>query len=193
MGARALSAALGEVLGRRSTRTLAHGQRSAVMLLLHDRDGAAHIILTRRSDSVGHHRGQVCLPGGRFEDDDESLLATALRETEEELGFAPADIQVVGALDEVHTRGSGFAITPFVGLRERVCEPVPCTAEIARVLEVPLAELLALDGALPENPTIDTLRYPLLGEDVWGATARILRGFCAHVKDALATEPVLDG
>ena len=163
------------------------------MLLLHDRDEAAHLILTKRSDSVGHHQGQVCLPGGRFEDDDESLLATALRETEEELGFRPADIRVVGSLDEVHTRQSGFAITPFVGFRERVTSPVPSTAEVARVFEVPLSALLSADAMLPANPTVETLRYPLLGEDVWGATARILRGFCEHVREVQTRESLRPG
>jgi 8-oxo-dGTP pyrophosphatase MutT (NUDIX family) len=184
-GANLLADVLADVLSRRSPTTLDNGKRSAVMLLLHDRDGLAHLILTKRSDSVGHHQGQVCLPGGRFEDDDETLLATALRETEEELGFSPRDIRVVGALDEVHTRQSGFAITPFVGLREFASEPIPNLAEVARVIEVPVADLLAADSMLPRHPTVETLRYPLLGEDVWGATARILRGFCDHVRVAL--------
>lgn len=185
-GASALADALAGVLGRRSPTTLDDGKRSAVMLLLHDRDGRAHLILTKRSDSVGHHPGQICLPGGRYEDDDQSLLATALRETEEELGFSPGDIRVVGTLDEVHTRQSGFAITPFVGLREHVTDPIPNLAEVARVIEVPLTDLLAADVALPRQATVETLRYGLFGEDVWGATARILRGFCDHVRIAIA-------
>jgi hypothetical protein len=76
-------------------------------------------------------------------------------------------------------------ISPFVGVSEQPLRPVPSEHEIARVLEVPIVVLLEADARLPASPDIGSLRYPLDGEDVWGATARILRVFAAIVRQAL--------
>jgi hypothetical protein len=93
---------------------------------------------------------------------------------------------VVGRLDDVPTVASGFIITPFVAHLASDLVPTPSAEEIARVLEVPLADLLAADDGLPVDADVITLRYPMLGEDVWGATARILRIFLRRCREALA-------
>jgi 8-oxo-dGTP pyrophosphatase MutT (NUDIX family) len=160
---------------------------AAVLLLLFDLDGEPHTILTRRADHLSHHPGQVSLPGGRFETADGDLATTALRETHEEIGIAPESVRIVRQLGSVHTRVSSFLVTPFVGVAAGPIEPVPCDREIARVMQVSFADILAADARLPRFPTLATLRYPLDNEDVWGATARILSDFTRVLRRVLAT------
>lgn len=164
-------------------------RQAAVLIALYDRCGAPHLVLTRRSTDLPHHPGQVSLPGGRYEVNDDDLENTALRETHEELGIDPTRVVVVGRLDDVHARGSDHIIAPYVGVLDGPLMAVPSESEIARVIEVPLADLLAADATLPPSADDDVtaLRYPLLGEDVWGATARILRRFSGLVRIALAS------
>jgi 8-oxo-dGTP pyrophosphatase MutT (NUDIX family) len=163
----------------------APGREAAVLVLIYDRGDAPHVVLTKRTDTLEHHPGQVSLPGGRPDLGDSGLAATALRETHEELGVAPDAVRIVGRLPDVPTTVSGFVISPFVGVSELPLHPVPSEHEIARVLEVPIAALLLADARLPAVPDILSLRYPLGGEDVWGATARILRAFAAVVRQAI--------
>ena len=162
------------------------GRRAAVLLPLYDRDGRPHIILTKRTTNLPAHPGQVSLPGGQRDPDDLDLRTTALRETYEELGIEPASVDVVGELDDVSTFQSQFIVTPVLGVLAHAPRPRPNPAEIDRVMEVPVADILAIDAALPAEPTLRELRYPLDGEDVWGATARILRGFAGVARAALA-------
>ena len=154
------------------------GRDAGVLLILFDAGDAGHVVLTKRSQFVAHHKGEISLPGGKFEPGDGDLLGSALRETEEEIAVPRSALTVLGPLDDVHTRASGFTVSPWVahhaGGRPTM---TPEESEIARILEVPLADVLAADRLIPEPPTIETLRYPLLGEDVWGLTARILRTF----------------
>jgi 8-oxo-dGTP pyrophosphatase MutT (NUDIX family) len=185
--ARTLGAALGSLLSGRPHVTLpGPGRRAAVLILLYDRAAGPHLVLTKRTETLLHHRGQVSLPGGSHDPTDADLRATALRETKEELGVPPAAVRVLGRMDDVHTLASAFIVAPYVGVLASPLRPRPSGAEVARVLEVPLEELLAADARLPPEPDRWTLRYPLLGEDVWGATARILHGFAQALREALA-------
>lgn len=180
-----LAAAIGrQLVAARAPSSETGGRLAAVLIVLYDIAAEPHFLLTKRTDDLEHHPGQIALPGGRFDDEDVELETTALRETREELGIDPNSIQVLGRMEDVFTAVSGFVVSPFVGIVAEPPEPVPAEREIAQVLEVPLAALLAADAALPRNPDIITLRYPLLGEDVWGATARILRSFSAVVRAA---------
>ena len=161
------------------------GRLAAVLILLYARDDVPHVVLTKRTDTLEHHPGQVSLPGGRWETGDGDLGTTALRETHEELGIPPDAVRLLGRLNDELTAVSGFVVAPFVGVSSVALQPVPCEHEIARVLQIPLAALLAADDALPASPDIVSLRYPLMGEDVWGATARILHTFSGVVRAAL--------
>ena len=100
----------------------------------------------------------------------------------EEIAIPRHALSVLGPLDDVHTMASGFTVSPWVahhpGGRP---DMTPEQSEIARIMEVPLADVLAADLRIPEPPDLRTLRYPLQGEDVWGLTARILRTFSAVV------------
>ena len=154
------------------------GRDAGVLLVLYDIGTDGHVVLTKRSQLVAHHKGEVSLPGGRLEPEDGDLLRAALRETYEEIAIPPSDLKVLGPLDDLHTIASGFTVSPWVahhaGGRPRM---TPADEEIARIMEVPLADVLAADRRIPPEPDISTLRYPLMGEDVWGLTARILRTF----------------
>ncbi len=182
-----LAAALAATLrGREPVELPGPGRRAAVLLVLYDRGGEAHLLLTKRSESVPSHPGQISLPGGVVEPDDPSPRDAALRETEEEVGIPAAALRLVGELDDVSTMVSGFIVRPFVAVADGPLAPVPSDAEVARILEVPVADVLRADAALPAEPAPLALRYPLAGEDVWGATARILRIFSRAARCALA-------
>jgi 8-oxo-dGTP pyrophosphatase MutT (NUDIX family) len=160
---------------------------SAVMLLLYDHDGVECVPFQVRTHNVRHHRGEISLPGGAADASDASLLHTALRETHEEIGIAAEQVEVLGRLDDVETRGSGYRITPFVGavlLGGEARAFARAQREVREVLYVPLGHLLSPDArawkVVDEDgvPTpTEAFRY---GEHViWGATARILTRFVA--------------
>jgi 8-oxo-dGTP pyrophosphatase MutT (NUDIX family) len=175
------------LLARRAAAIMrGRSRRAGVLIALYDHRRTPHLVLTRRAETLPHHGGQVALPGGRWDAGDAGLRATALREAHEEVGIEPAQVRVVGRLDDVHARGSDHIITPYVGVLAGPFVAVPNHGEIARVLEVPLGDLLAADALIPPEPNVWTLRYPLLGEDVWGATARILRTFSRLTRCALS-------
>ena len=104
------------------------------------------VLFTRRTEHLSRHAGQVSFPGGRAHESDRSLVETALRETAEEVGIAPAFVSVAGFLDPYET-GTGFAILPVVGILHEGFALVPDANEVAEVFEVPLAFLL--DSAQP--------------------------------------------
>ncbi len=154
-------------------------RRAAVLIPLFKKDGEYHILFTRRTDTVRHHKGQISFPGGR-QDPGEELLATALREAREEMGIAEKDVQVLGELDDICTATSDFCVSPFVGL---IPYPYPFQVspdEIAEVLEVSLSALLNGLGFREELFERNGELFPVYyyehdGHTVWGATATILK------------------
>ena len=189
-GAHRIGVALERSLrGRRVVELDEPGRRAAVLLVLFDRLERPHLLLTKRTDTLPSHPGQISLPGGVAEPGDGSLERTALRETEEEVGLTSSRMRVVAELDDVATMVSGFIVRPFVAVVRGPVAPTLSDGEVARIMEVPLIDLLRADDALPARPAPLALRYPLDGEDVWGATARILRDFCAALRHALGAPP----
>ena len=151
-------------------------RRAGVLVPLFVRGGKLWILFTRRTESVEHHRGQISFPGGGEEETDESLYATALRESEEELAIDPADVIPLGPLSPIVTV-TDFYVEPYVGAVPQPYVWRPAEAEIAEVIEAPLVELM--DPAILEHRTIPgregTLLFYHFGAHViWGATARIL-------------------
>jgi 8-oxo-dGTP pyrophosphatase MutT (NUDIX family) len=155
---------------------------AGVLLLLYDVDGRTHLLFTRRTDLVEHHKGQICFPGGAREESDPDLLHTALRETSEEVGVRPEDVEPIGQLDDIVTFGSNFVISPYVGILF-VAAPYPfdhARHEVEEVIEVPLAHLLDSGNVVREvrhigENDVEMLSYRFGGQVIWGATARILR------------------
>ncbi|MDR7402496.1 MAG: CoA pyrophosphatase [Armatimonadota bacterium] len=166
-------------------------RRAAVLLALLSRGGEVAVLLTRRTEVVEHHKGQISLPGGTADPADRGPVDTALREAEEELGIPRGAVQVLGLLDDVVTVVSGFVITPVVGtLREPVALRVNA-AEIAEVLTVPLRtftdpQALRIERRLRDGRWVEVLSYRYGPHEVWGATARVLKGF---VDAVFGTDP----
>ncbi len=163
-------------------------RRAAVLAPLYDRDGEAWVVLTRRAQDMRSHQGEVSFPGGR-RDGDEPLVATALREAEEEIRLDPGSVEVVGELDHLTTAISSVAIAPFVGALPGVPTGLrPADAEVERILHVPISELLA-DGVFHEEVwdfggrTRPMWFFELEGDTVWGATAALLRQLLGRVLD----------
>ena len=154
---------------------------AAVLLPLFKKDDETHLLLTKRTHKVKHHKGQICFPGGAFHSKDLDLLTTALRETEEEIGLEMEAIEVLGELDHMATV-SNFRVSPYVGI---IPYPYPFklnSFEVERLIELPL-EYLLKQAQLKETPfTFEgqsqvNLHIDYQGDIIWGATARILKNF----------------
>lgn len=156
------------------------GRRAAVLIPVSQNGDEQFVLLTRRTETVEHHKGQISFPGGAVEPGDPDLLSTAIRETREELGIPPDQIRILGVLDDVNSRTSGFVITPFVG---QIPHNYPLTvsrAEIAEVLVVPLATFRD-----PRNLRVETVQrggeqaeiffYHYHRYEIWGLTAQIMK------------------
>jgi 8-oxo-dGTP pyrophosphatase MutT (NUDIX family) len=156
---------------------------AAALLLLFPVDGEAVVLLTRRAPGLLNHGGQVSLPGGAV-DPGESIEDAALREAQEEIGLARADVQVIGRLTPLHIPVSGFVLHPVVGYSPARPAMRPAPGEVERIIEAAVAQVLdprrhhrvnrARDGFEFEMPYFD-----LAGEQVWGATAMVLAEFAA--------------
>jgi 8-oxo-dGTP pyrophosphatase MutT (NUDIX family) len=160
---------------------------AAVLVPLFESFGDVSVILTKRPDTMPSHQGEISFPGGKYEPSlDPDLRATALREANEEIGLDPGAVEIVARLEGISTVASKFVITPFVGFLRARPALVADPREVVRVLDVPLSELMA-DGVYREErwevPTfdLDVQFYELTDETVWGATARILTSFLAHL------------
>lgn len=154
---------------------------AGVMLLLYPKNGYDCVPLNRRTDEVEHHKGEISFPGGRKDDGDASLLQTALRETHEEMGIRPEDIEVLGELDEVQTT-SLFLVNTHVGAIPHPYEFHPSKSEVAAVLEVPVTALMDESNHRDEvrivnEEPVSSVAYAYNGDLIYGATARILRRF----------------
>ena len=161
-------------------------RRAAVLAPLYDHEGEAWVVLTRRAQHLRAHQGEVSFPGGR-RDGDEPLVATALREAEEEIRLDPDSVEVIGELDHLTTAISSVAIAPFVGALPGVPTDLrPADAEVERILHVPMSELLA-DGVFHEEiwrlgeRTRPMWFFELDDDTVWGATAALLRQLLGRV------------
>lgn len=152
--------------------------RAAVLVPLFEHEGEPHVLLTVRPGHLKRHAGQVSFPGGRIEEGEEPRAA-ALREANEEVGLEPAQVEVLGQLDETLVLASGFRLTPWVGV---VPYPYPYVArpgEVEAILYVPLSALVRPGVHHTEQREAYGERhlvhfYDLPGLTVWGATARIL-------------------
>jgi 8-oxo-dGTP pyrophosphatase MutT (NUDIX family) len=173
--------------------TARRGRPAAVLVLLFpDAEGQARVLLTTRVARGIRHAGEVSFPGGSAEVGDPDPIATALREAAEEVGLDPTacGLRVTGVLEVFALTVSGYRITPVVALAERRPECRPAPGEVARIVEAPAEAFLPDAPVELEERTIRQrlIRYglyPVEGERVWGATARIL----GQLGAMLAAEP----
>lgn len=168
--------------GRESWRPPVGKTRPAgVLIALVDRPEGPGVLLTRRTDHLHDHAGQIAFPGGRKEDDDPDIEATALRESDEEIGLPPAAVRILGILPQYVTL-TAYAITPVVGVVEPPLDLRPDPFEVAEIFEAPLAHLL--DPANHQRHFRDDKGFrrgyygiPYNDHFIWGATAGILVNF----------------
>jgi 8-oxo-dGTP pyrophosphatase MutT (NUDIX family) len=142
------------------------------------------LVFTKRTDTLSRHAGEISFPGG-LADPGEELAAAALREAQEELGLSPSDVELVGALEPVHTRVTGILIVPFVGFLWRDPRFTPNAAEISEVLEFPLGDLVTRGREAEfehDGRSFTTQVYEMDGRTIWGATAKILTTFIDVVR-----------
>ncbi|MDO8473374.1 MAG: CoA pyrophosphatase [Dehalococcoidia bacterium] len=155
---------------------------SAVLMPFFEKDGQIHLLFTRRTRHVAHHKSQVSFPGGARDRGDATLLDTALRESAEEVGLDPHAVEILGVLNDVPTIASPYVITPYVGFVGSLPKLSLCREEVDHIIEVPLDTLL--DDRYPRDECLEVEGIPRKvmayrhGEDViWGATARIVKQF----------------
>jgi len=150
---------------------------AGVLVALYERDHRLHAVFTRRREDLRRHPGEISFPGGRRDPEDADLLATALREAEEEIGLPRDSVEILGALQPTPTIATGYAVYPFVGMIAPGRTWTLSPREVAEVLELSLADLRAGYGRrrlTRRGLPIRTDTYVVDDQLIWGATARIL-------------------
>ena len=166
-------------------------RKAAIMMLFYPRNEKTNIVLILRNSYNGVHSSQIAFPGGKVEDADASLMHTALRETEEEIGIPPDKINVIRAFSEVYIPPSNFMVSPFLGysLEELIFNPDP--NEVAGIIEFPVDSFL--DDSIVVNRKMDTAysksidvpSFKIYDHYVWGATAMMLSELKETLKKVL--------
>ena len=169
---------------------------AGVLLVLYPNSRGHCVLLNKRTDKVEHHKGEISFPGGSMDPEDETILDTALRETYEEMGIRPEDMELLGEVDDVPT-STRFLICTHVGAIRYPYPFVPSEDEVAEVLEVPITTLMDEGAARDEVRLVDgrpvnSPTYVYQGHLIYGATARVLHRFlellnAAPEKEALWT------
>jgi len=171
-----------EILTSRQRQVVIGGslRPSAVLVPIYKKDGEYYIVLTKRTQSVMYHKGQISFPGGAYDKDDGDLTATALREAFEEIGVRADDVEILGNLDDQSTYTSKFVITPFVGAIPYPYKFKASRKEVEELIEAPVSALLSPSSYSPETQDDDGKNYPwgnyCYGKHrITGITARILK------------------
>jgi 8-oxo-dGTP pyrophosphatase MutT (NUDIX family) len=168
---------------RRPELVLPGARSAAVLAPLFEEQGETRVVLTRRTTTLPSHRGEVSFPGGKVIEG-EDLWVAALREANEEIGLVPAAVEVIGELDHLATVASRFVLAPYVGALAARPALTPNPHEVDRVFDVSIAELLDDDAFREERWEVfgeerSVFFFELVGDTVWGATARILHQLLA--------------
>jgi 8-oxo-dGTP pyrophosphatase MutT (NUDIX family) len=156
-----------------------HGRTDAAVLvpIFVGDDGEPHLVFTRRREDLRRHAGEISFPGGREDHSDANLIATALREAEEEIGLPPDAVTILGALQPTPTIATNYAVYPFVGLIEPGMEWTLSPREVAEVLELSLRDLRSgydRRRMIRRGVPFRTDVYVVGDHLIWGATARML-------------------
>ena len=152
---------------------------AAVLVPLVVHEDGLNVMLTKRTDHLNNHGGQISFPGGRVDDSDRDALHTALRETEEEVGLHSKDIEIIGELDE-YIVGTGYLVNPIIGVIEPPFELTPHEGEVAEVFEAPLEFLITPENMKRHAREFEGIKrhyFAITWEEyfIWGATAGMLR------------------
>jgi 8-oxo-dGTP pyrophosphatase MutT (NUDIX family) len=165
--------------------TTEYKREAAVLMPIFERDGEPYFLLTRRSEELRIHKGQISFPGGS-RDDGESLQETALRETFEELGLHPGKIEILGRFHE-YLSSTEYRVVPYAGYLEEpfITTPEPC--EVAEVLQVPFSVFMEpknfrVEQVVRLGRATEVYFYSYGSCTVWGLTARIIKDFLDELK-----------
>lgn len=161
---------------------------AAVLVPLYLDRGELHAVFTKRRAELRRHAGEISFPGGRMDDEDESLLATALREADEEIGLPSDQVEVAGALPPTPTIVTGYRIHPYVGVIAPGRAWVPRPSEVESVLELSLPGLVSgheKRRLVGKGVPFKTVTYTVGDHLVWGATARIVESLLERVEPLL--------
>jgi len=170
----------------------ATARRASVMALIYPIDDRLHLLFIQRTSPPGdRHAGQISFPGGSAETADVDAAATALRETEEEVGIPQNSIELLGALSPLYIPVSNFLVDPFVGYRAERPDFTLQESEVARTLEIPLADFLGPearkvgDRKLSSGMTLKDVPYWSVGEgeEIWGATSMMTGELVSIVRE----------
>ena len=159
---------------------------AAVLILLYLEDNEIHFFLTKRSNKLEHHKGQISLPGGTQEEN-EKLTHTALRETQEEIGINKTSISIIGSMTPLFVPVTGFMINPFIGYSLNKLEPTPDPLEVEAIFSVNISDLLNEANRTIQQRNIrgydvEVPYFKLNNYEVWGATSMILSEFRDLIK-----------
>lgn len=161
-------------------------RQAAVLMPVLSADGGARIVYTLRTDDLQDHAGQISFPGGSVEPGDESPLATALREAEEEIDLSPDLVEVVGGLEELYIPPSNFMVSPFVGLLSEGADLVLAPEEVEAIFSVSVEELMSPDSLRKvvwerEGRPHKVPVFAVAGHEIWGATAAMTAALLARL------------
>jgi 8-oxo-dGTP pyrophosphatase MutT (NUDIX family) len=154
---------------------------SAVLLPLVQKDTGIYLLLTKRTETVEHHKGQISFPGGAVSCSDTSTVGTALREAEEEIGLPSSSVDILGVMHDIKTP-TGFIITPVVGFIKDLPPLIPNNREVAEIISLPLEYFTdntkrTSQWIVREGIKIEVFFYHVWREPVWGATAFCIKEF----------------
>ena len=157
-----------------------HAMESAVLILLYPVENRLHTVVILRNVYDGPHSGQISLPGGKYEESDIDFLFTAIRESQEEIGINPSDIEIVGQLSRFYVRPSNFIVYPFIAYQPIRPHFHPDPTEVQRIIEIDIFKELNLDKIVNRTLTfkndvqVYAPGFSVGGEFLWGATAMIM-------------------
>lgn len=157
--------------------------KSSVLILIYPHEGSIKTVVMLRPSYDGVHSGQISLPGGKWETYDRDMSATALRETQEEIGVSPSNIRLVGALSPLYIPPSNYIVYPFIGVADSKPDFLADPGEVQELIEINLADLVNKNTAtlrkvtLSDGTSFEVPCYAFGEMTIWGATAMILSEF----------------
>lgn len=166
-------------------------KKAAVLMLFYPKNGATHLVLIHRTSYYGVHSSQIAFPGGKPENVDKNLEATALRETHEEIGIHPNKVEIIRSFTEVYIPPSNFMVYPFMGISHHELEFQRQEDEVAGIIELPLIDFLdekIIETKIMETSYAGSIEVPGFVVDnhfVWGATAMMLSELKETLKSVL--------
>ncbi|MDG2432115.1 CoA pyrophosphatase [Flavobacterium sp.] len=164
-------------------------KKAAVLMLFYPKKDQTHLVLIVRNTYKGVHSAQVAFPGGKYEYTDDDLSHTALRETYEEVGVHPQDVELLKPFTPMYIPPSNFMVHPFLAIAKEELQFIPDPSEVARIIELPLA--VFLDESIVTCTQLSTSygqdmvvpAFEIENNMVWGATAMML----SELKEVLKT------